>query len=201
MPVLFISHSSKDDSLVDVLASWLCAHGFNDIFVDHQSIVGGDSWSEALRAAASSCRVVICVVTPHWLATLECFNEFAAAWYMDKRTIPLFLLPPSVDLSEEAKARLARVRAEDQGIEISAIQRALLPASTSSERNNKILSNSALDRDRDTVKACRLVLGMRCRPGYKTCTWSRDSTRDLKVDPIAPRGRRRAFIVQSRLFP
>jgi hypothetical protein len=27
--------------------------------------------------------------------------------------------------------------------------------------------NSALDRDRDTVEACRLVLGMRCRPGYK----------------------------------
>jgi hypothetical protein len=42
-----------------------------------------------------------------------------------------------------------------------------LAGSTSSERNNKILSNSALDRDRDTVEACRLVLGMRCRPGYK----------------------------------
>src|SRR5580658_8943688 len=27
--------------------------------------------------------------------------------------------------------------------------------------------NSALDRDRDTVEACRLVPGMRCRPGYK----------------------------------
>src|SRR5580658_5619675 len=66
-----------------------------------------------------------------------------------------------------------------------------LAGSTSSERNNKILSNSALDRNRDTVEACRLVLGMRCRPG--TCTWSRDSTRDLQVDPIAPRGRRRAF--------
>jgi hypothetical protein len=41
---------------------------------------------------------------------------------------------------------------------------------TSSERDNKKLSNSAqraLDRDRDTVEACRLVLGMRCRPGYK----------------------------------
>jgi hypothetical protein len=42
--------------------------------------------------------------------------------------------------------------------------------------------NSALDRDRDTVEACRLVLGMRCRPGYKTCTWSRNSTRDLQAD-------------------
>jgi hypothetical protein len=30
-----------------------------------------------------------------------------------------------------------------------------------------MLPNSALDRDRDTVEACRLVLGMRCRPGYK----------------------------------
>jgi formylglycine-generating enzyme required for sulfatase activity len=118
MPVLFISHSSKDDARVDALADWLRANGFSDIFVDHQSIAGGAKWPEALRASAGSCRVVICFVTSNWLASPECFNEFGAAWYMGKRIIPLFLLPASTKLNEEAKTRLDRVRAEDQGIDL-----------------------------------------------------------------------------------
>jgi TIR domain len=119
MPVLFISHSSKDDARVDALADWLRAMGFNDLFIDHQDIAGGAKWPEALRASAGSCRVVICFVTRDWLASPECFNEFGAAWYMGKRIIPLFLLPPSTKLNAEAKTRLDRVRAEDQGIDLT----------------------------------------------------------------------------------
>src|SRR6516165_4358627 len=119
MPVLFISHSSKDDAYADALATWLRANGFTDFFIDHQKIVGGDKWPEALRASAGSCRVVVCLVTPNWLASLECFNEFGAAWYMGKRIIPLFLLPPSTKLNAEAKSRLDRVRGEDQGIDLT----------------------------------------------------------------------------------
>jgi hypothetical protein len=118
MSVLFISHSSQDDAHANVLAAWLRANGFTDFFIDHQSIAGGDKWPEALRASAGSCRVVICLVTRDWLASLECFNEFGAAWYMGKRIIPLFLLPPSTKLNAEAKTRLERVRAEDQGVDL-----------------------------------------------------------------------------------
>jgi hypothetical protein len=84
---------------------------------------------------------------------------------------------------------------------ITGFIRALWPASTSSERNNKILSNSALDRDRDTVEACRVVLGMRCRPGYKNVYLVERFDEGSKSRSNRPRGRRRAFIVQSRLFP
>jgi formylglycine-generating enzyme required for sulfatase activity len=119
MPVLFISHSSKDDAHADVLAAWLRANGFTDFFIDHQQIAGGDKWPEALRTSAGSCRVVICLVTPNWLASLECFNEFGAAWYMGKRSIPLFLLPPSTKLSAEDTSRLDRVCGEDQGIDLT----------------------------------------------------------------------------------
>jgi TIR domain len=118
MPVLFISHSSKDDARVDALADWLRADGFTDFFVDHQRIAGGDKWPEALRASAGSCRVVVCLVTPNWLASSECFAEFEAAWYMGKRIIPLFLLPPSTKLNAEAKTRLDRVCGQDQGIDL-----------------------------------------------------------------------------------
>jgi hypothetical protein len=53
------------------------------------------------------------------LASAECFNEFGAAWYMGKRVIPLFLLPPSFALDVEAKTRLTRVLGEDQGVDLA----------------------------------------------------------------------------------
>jgi len=118
MPVLFVSHSSNDDAQANALADWLRANGFDDVFIDHQSIAGGDKWPEALRTSAGSCRVVVCLVTPHWLASLECFDEFGAAWYMGKRIVPLFLLPPSANLDAEAKTRLDRVCGEDQGVDL-----------------------------------------------------------------------------------
>src|SRR5262245_34686575 len=49
MPVLFISHYSKDDAAATSLEAWLRARGFSDIFVDHSSIGGGEEWAEALR--------------------------------------------------------------------------------------------------------------------------------------------------------
>ena len=59
MPVLFLSHSSKDDAQASAVEEWLRANGFTDIFVDHQTIAGGEKWPEALRASAGSCRVVV----------------------------------------------------------------------------------------------------------------------------------------------
>jgi hypothetical protein len=145
MPVLFISHSSKDDAHANVLAAWLRANGYTDFFIDHQQIAGGDKWPEALRASAGSCRVVVCLVTPNWLASLECFNEFGAAWYMGKRIIPLFLVPPSTKLNAEAKARLDRVCGEDQGIDLKTCSTA----------------KGALVIDADQNVASRLKAGLR----------------------------------------
>jgi hypothetical protein len=82
MPVLFISHSSKDDAAAIALETWLRARGFTDLFIDHRSILGGEKRAQALRDAAGACRIVICLVTNHWLASDECFGEFKAAWYM-----------------------------------------------------------------------------------------------------------------------
>ena len=118
MPVLFVSHSSKDDAIVSGLEAWLRTNGFTDFFIDHSNIAGGDKWREALRASAGACRVIICLVTENWLASQECFGEFAAACYMGKRVIPLFLLQGPDALSDELKRRLAKVSAEDQGINL-----------------------------------------------------------------------------------
>jgi hypothetical protein len=115
MPVVFVSHASKDDLAARGLEAWLRGRGFTDIFVDHTSIAGGEKWAQALRDASGACRVVICLVTERWLASDECFGEFKAAWYMGKRIIPLLALASG---KTAAGDRLAKVLAEDQGFDV-----------------------------------------------------------------------------------
>jgi WD40 repeat protein len=117
MSVLFLSHASKDDSLARDLQAWLIGEGFDDMFVDHASIRGGDKWGDALRTAKASCRAVICLVTDHWLASDDCFGEFLAAWYQGKRIIPL-LACSGAALSDTQQRHLNRVRSEDQGFDV-----------------------------------------------------------------------------------
>jgi hypothetical protein len=119
MPVLFISHSSKDDAVARALEAWLSAEGFTDIFIDHTSIVVGEKWAEALREASGTCRVVACLVTQPWLASDECFGEYKAAWYLGKRIIPLFLLAPKAKLGADAKKRFADICTEYQGLDLA----------------------------------------------------------------------------------
>lgn len=145
MAILFISHSSRDDAYAGALVAWLMENGFTDIFIDHESIAGGDRWREALRASAGACRVVICLVTENWLASSECFAEFAAAWYMGKRLVPLFHLPPAHSLGDEARQRLSQVMGEDQGLDLT----------------SSILPDSALDIGKNTNVADRLRAGLR----------------------------------------
>jgi formylglycine-generating enzyme required for sulfatase activity len=145
MPLVFVSHSSKDDAAVAALEIWLHANGFTDIFVDHHGIVGGDKWREELRASAATCRVIICLVTENWLESHECFGEFVAGCYLGKRIIPLFLLPEAPVLDEERATRLAKVSAEFQGIKL----------------NSCLRLDSTLDLAADAEVSSRLNEGLR----------------------------------------
>ena len=145
MPVLLVSHSSKDDAAAGALETWLHANGFTDTFVDHHSIAGGEKWPEALRASAGACRVVVCLVSENWLRSYDCFNEFLAAWYMGKRIIPLFLLSQPTNMDDEANKRFARVCAEYQGIDLRTC----------------VGPNGDLDFDADREVASRLKIGLR----------------------------------------
>jgi formylglycine-generating enzyme required for sulfatase activity len=146
MPAVFVSHSSKDDGAVTALETWLHANGFTDTFVDHHGIAGGDKWREELRASAGACRVIICLVTDNWLASLECFGEFVAACYLGKRVIPLFLLSSEPAQGTEGAARLTKVMSEYQGIKLNTCMRpdGVLDLATDSE---------VADRLRDGLRA------------------------------------------------
>jgi hypothetical protein len=117
MAAIFFSHASQDDALASAIEAWLKNQGFDDIFVDHD-IRSGDKWTEALRRAGGSCRVVLSLVTPSWLASSECFGEFTAGWYAGRRIIPLICVPDAT-LDDTQKRRLSRVLLEDQGVDIA----------------------------------------------------------------------------------
>jgi WD40 repeat protein len=117
MATLFVSHASADDPHAENLERWLRSRGFVDLFVDHSSIAGGDKWAQTLRESSGACRVVICLVTERWLASDECFAEFRAAWYMGKRIIPMLAVR---DVEARLRDRLAKILAEDQGIDVTA---------------------------------------------------------------------------------
>ena len=118
MATVFLSHASRDDDLAKQLEAWLTAEGFEDLFVDHSDIRGGDKWTEALRRAKGAARVVLCLVTPRWLASDECFGEFTAAWYAGQRIVPLLAADPAA-LDERQAKRLGRVLGEDQGFDLT----------------------------------------------------------------------------------
>lgn len=120
MASIFLSHSSRNDALASDLESWLKRNRFDDLFVDHKNIYSGDKWTDALRSAKGSCRVVLCLVTPDWLASDECYGEFIAGWYAGRRIIPLLAVADS-SLDARQKARLARVLAEDQAFDLSLV--------------------------------------------------------------------------------
>jgi WD40 repeat protein len=143
MPALFVSHASNDDAYANALEAWLIAHGFRDLFIDHRGIVAGDKWAEALRQSAGSCRVVICLVSQEWLRSDECFAEFRAAWYMGKRIVPLLLCRQA---EGQAGERLAKVLAEDQGID-------LLSCLTLDRRLDLSLDPSATERLESGLRA------------------------------------------------
>jgi formylglycine-generating enzyme required for sulfatase activity len=118
MATIFLSHASRDDHLARQLEGWLAAEGFEDLFVDHSDIRGGDKWTEELRRAKGAARVVLCLVTPDWLASDECFGEFNHAWYAGQRIVPL-LTANDAALDEVQTKRLGRVLGEDQGFDLS----------------------------------------------------------------------------------
>jgi len=119
MTVLFISHSSKDDKHVASLEAWLELSGFTQVFADHKSIKAGDKWRVKLRESTRSCRVVICVVTDHWLQSSECIAEYDAARYIGKRIICLLLIDPLKIEGEELQRRFSQISQDASSIDLT----------------------------------------------------------------------------------
>ena len=173
MAAIFLSHSSRNDALASEIERWLRANGFDDLFVDHDSIRAGDKWTEELRRAKSACRVVLCLITKEWLASDECFGEFSAGWYAGRRMIPLLALE-NKELETRQQERLRRVLGEDQGVDLS-----------------KAGAPGALNMDADPALANSLKAGLRAagalaKVGLDPFAFEADTRRDSNGALIKP---------------
>ena len=88
MADIFISHSSSDNKVVDIIKTWLERDRSSwSVFLDkhpRDGILAGQGWQEQLRKELRSCRLVLAVVTEDWLASKWCFTEAVTADFQGK---------------------------------------------------------------------------------------------------------------------
>lgn len=99
---IFISHASADKELMRLFVERVLRLGLDlksdSIFctsLEGMDIKNGEDFREQIRAALRSAKIVILIITPNYKASEVCQNEMGAAWYSDKRVIPLIVEPIS----------------------------------------------------------------------------------------------------------
>jgi tetratricopeptide (TPR) repeat protein len=94
MACLFISHSSLNNDKALVVRDWLAENGWADVFLDldpQSGLAPGELWRQALAAAADRCEAVLFLISPQWIASSWCFNEFLLAKQLGKRIFPVII--------------------------------------------------------------------------------------------------------------
>lgn len=90
MPHLFISYSRTDVAFVRRLTDSLQQAG-TDIWIDVEGIRSGEDWSDAIQQALDTCGVMILVITPESMDSVNVASEWK--YYLDegKTVIPVML--------------------------------------------------------------------------------------------------------------
>ena len=94
MGCLFISHSSLNNDKALAVRDWLAENGWTDVFLDldpQSGLAPGELWRQALAAAADRCEAVVFLISPQWIASSWCFNEFLLAKQLGKRIFPVIV--------------------------------------------------------------------------------------------------------------
>jgi hypothetical protein len=128
MATLFVSHSSKDNAVTREVQAWLLRHGYGPVFVDFDrddGLVGGRAWWPQLSEQIERARVFLAFVSPHWLASTPCHEEWTIARHEGKPILILLVgtcaLPDAlsqlhyidfVERRQEAWEQLARALEE-----------------------------------------------------------------------------------------
>lgn len=94
MAKIFISHSSRDNSLIQELKDWLADNDHESVFIDfdpEKGIHGGDEWEQELYQKLRQSQAIIACVTQNWIDSKWCFAEIVFARERGKKAIPLIL--------------------------------------------------------------------------------------------------------------
>jgi hypothetical protein len=97
MPAIFLSHSSRDNAIVDQIKGWLARLGFEQVFVDFENLKVGENWEKRLYAEIARCHAVLLVITPHWIASKWCFAELTTSRAIGKIILPVICAPVGDD--------------------------------------------------------------------------------------------------------
>ena len=97
---IFISHASKDKSLVKLFVEQILRLGL-EVKTDHifctslegMDIKNGTDFRNQIQGALQSAKVIILIITPNYKASEVCQNEMGAAWASGKKVIPLIVEP------------------------------------------------------------------------------------------------------------
>lgn len=123
MPLLFISHSSKDKVEAEQLAQWLKARGFHSLFLDSDAQYGikvGCSWEKTLYHEVQRSHVFILLLSENWINSQWCGFELKQARALGKTILPLRIQPKlettiaadlqHLDLSQNPEEALQRLQ-------------------------------------------------------------------------------------------
>ena len=104
-PKVFISHSSKDETIVNSFVEKVlmlgCGFTRTDIFctLDHTSIHTGDDFRTEIIENMKMCDFVLCMISENYKKSEVCQNEMGAAWTLNGvRVLPFKF--PSLSFSE-----------------------------------------------------------------------------------------------------
>jgi len=115
MARIFISHSSLDNFEAIAFRDWLVSEGWaaDDVFLDLHGIGAGARWKQALAKANERCEAVLFLVSPHSLASKECYVEIRMAEDMGKVILPVILparVPEDILTIEDDRLAIHRER-------------------------------------------------------------------------------------------
>ena len=92
MAAIFLSHSSKDNDLVEKLQAWLAANGHESVFIDfdpEKGIHGGGEWEQVLYQKLRQSQAILACITKNWIESKWCFAEIVSGREKGKKIIPL----------------------------------------------------------------------------------------------------------------
>jgi hypothetical protein len=105
---VFLSHSSRDSRQAAAVKKWLIEREpglVDDIYLDLDPRTGirpGEKWKGALNKASARCEAVICLLSKHWLNSVECQVEFRHAENLHKAILCARLEPvPDANITSE----------------------------------------------------------------------------------------------------
>ncbi len=97
---IFISYSRKDCELTSTLTDRLNTAG-HTVWVDNNSISGGQLWRESIVNAISSCQLFILLISPHSVKSSNVRKELDLADKKEKQIIPIVIGATEIPTSME----------------------------------------------------------------------------------------------------